>query len=360
MIRPDKWCSLLQDRVCRQPYLGGVVATWLYLQRGMFGQSVPALPRALWQRMFLAFWYLYCLLVTIYYTSNLTAIFTNPANPQLILTLQQLADSDYRIRDWIGSSRSWKTSGYELHPMWLAMAEYGIPISTFLSELNSDVKLYEKLDFFPVQDDAVAAMLVGSHALLDTVMYGQVVLRSRHQAAKWYMVREQLLPSYTSWYFPKHTPWKDKFDQGIQRLVEAGLCQHWLKGVEDSNSEPPRGVKGFANTITLIKSVTRRSVFIAVLYLELRCCTLLQMEVESLLGWDWKQRQQEQRTNMVFTLQHLQGVFYILILAWAASVAVFLLELLRHRCSHRQEPVTAAAAEAPLLSPPRTRHCCSC
>ncbi|XP_071544060.1 uncharacterized protein [Panulirus ornatus] len=62
------------------------------------------------------------------------------------------------------------------------------------------------------------------------------------------------------------------------------------------------------------------------------------VEMESLKEKDWKRQQQEssgQRTNMFLTLQHLQGIFYILILAWAASVAVFLLELLRHRCSRR-------------------------
>ncbi|XP_071526338.1 glutamate receptor ionotropic, delta-2-like [Panulirus ornatus] len=107
-FQPQVWAALtvtslvamglmiLMELVQREPFVGGVVATWLYLQRGMFSQSVPALPRALWQRMFLAVWYLYCLVVNIYYTSNLIAIFTSPANPQRIHTLQQLADSDYR------------------------------------------------------------------------------------------------------------------------------------------------------------------------------------------------------------------------------------------------------------------------
>ncbi|XP_071516607.1 ionotropic receptor 21a-like isoform X2 [Panulirus ornatus] len=212
---------MFMERVQRERFLGGVVAIWLYLQRGMFGQSVPALPRALWQRMFLAVWYLYCLLVSVYYTSNLIAIFTSPANPQRIHTLQQLADSGYR----------------------LVMVDDGASLPSVLRQSKDDVymRLYNKLDLLPQEDDTVAAMLAGTHALVHTTAYVITRLRGHYEA-----------------------------------------------------------------------------------------------EMESLKEKDWKRQQQESagQWTMFLTLQHLQGIFYILILAWAASVAAFLLELLKHRCSH--------------------------
>ncbi|XP_071517380.1 ionotropic receptor 21a-like [Panulirus ornatus] len=268
-FQPQVWAVLLatsllamghmtfMERVQRERFLGGcVVGTWLYLQRGMFGQGVPALPRALWQRMFLAVWYLYCLLVSIYYTSNLVAIFTSPANPQRIHTLQQLADSGYR----------------------LAMVDDGASLPSVLRRSRDDVymRLYTKLDLLPLEEEAAASMLAGTHALVHTTAYVITRLTGHYKVFNWYLVKEQFQQSYISWCFPKHTPWKYKFDQDLQRMVGGGLVQHWFK-----------------------------------------------VEMETLK--DWKRQQQEslgQPTNMFLTLQHLQGIFYILILAWAASVAV--------------------------------------
>ncbi|XP_071552924.1 glutamate receptor ionotropic, delta-2-like [Panulirus ornatus] len=261
-------CTALLERVCGQPFVGGGVSTWLYLQRGMFGQGVPTIPQAMWQRMFIGVWYLYCLLVSIYYTSNLIAIFTNPAYPQHIHTLQQLADSDYR----------------------LAKLDNGDLLLLTLRESRDDIyqKLERKLDVFPEDDDAVASMLDGTHAFVHGAINGYIRLGVRYKVFNFYEVGERMLPGYLSWYFPKYVPWKYKFDQGIQAVLEAGLFEHWLK-----------------------------------------------VEMDDLLGRRGDQHLMGEQTTMVLTLQHLQGLFYILILAWVASVAVFLLELLRPRCSHR-------------------------
>lgn len=47
-----------------------------------------------------------------------------------------------------------------------------------------------------------------------------------------YLLREQLYPGHLCWYFQKNTPWKYKFDEGIQRLVEAGLIVYWIKVIQ--------------------------------------------------------------------------------------------------------------------------------
>ncbi|KAG7174254.1 Ionotropic receptor 21a-like 7 [Homarus americanus] len=272
----------MQEQVQGQPFLGGVAATWLYLQRGMFSQGVSALPRALWQRMFLAAWYLYCLVVSAAYTCNFIAIFTSPAYPQRITTLQQLADSDYR----------------------LAMEDNGAYVMDVLSKAEYPVfqRLWAKVDFFQREEDLVAAMVAGSHAIVDVITPQSIILGGQYKISQdvrdtkylqlsnvynWYVVREKFQPGYLSWFFSKHTPWKHKFDRSIERLVESGVFKHWLK-----------------------------------------------VETENVLGRNWEQQQQGQgeQLNKALTLQDLQGVFYILLLGWVVGVALFLQELLRHYC----------------------------
>lgn len=68
----------------------------LELHRVLVCQGIPTLPQALWQRVFLAAWLFFCLVVTAAYTCNLVGIFTSPAYPRRLESLQQLADSHFR------------------------------------------------------------------------------------------------------------------------------------------------------------------------------------------------------------------------------------------------------------------------
>lgn len=73
-----------------------LVDMWLELHRGLVCQSVPALPRSLWERVFLALWLAICLVITAAYTGSLVASFTRPAFHQRLGSLYQLADSRFR------------------------------------------------------------------------------------------------------------------------------------------------------------------------------------------------------------------------------------------------------------------------
>ncbi|XP_066975394.1 ionotropic receptor 21a-like isoform X2 [Macrobrachium rosenbergii] len=44
-----------------------------------------------------------------------------------------------------------------------------------------------------------------------------------------YVLQDQLYPSYLTFRFPKHTPWKYKFDIGMQRLYDSGLIELWVR-----------------------------------------------------------------------------------------------------------------------------------
>ena len=49
------------------------------------------------------------------------------------------------------------------------------------------------------------------------------------------MLQDQLYPAHLCWYFRKHSPWKHKMDQGLARVVEAGLVRHWMQVRHERN-----------------------------------------------------------------------------------------------------------------------------
>ena len=73
-------------------------SVWLQLHGCLVNHSVPTLPRAQWQRLFLAVWLFCCLVITAAYTCNLVSIITSPAYPRRINTLEELEDSSFRYR----------------------------------------------------------------------------------------------------------------------------------------------------------------------------------------------------------------------------------------------------------------------
>ena len=74
----------------------GPMDTWLFVLRTLLGQGAHRYPRSARLRIFLATWFICCLVLTTAYTSNLVALLTSPAYPRRVHTLRQLAHSDFR------------------------------------------------------------------------------------------------------------------------------------------------------------------------------------------------------------------------------------------------------------------------
>ncbi|XP_047499547.1 ionotropic receptor 21a-like [Penaeus chinensis] len=291
---PSVWLSLavtfvlvlmvmsVQDSMQPEPFLGGVGSAWPYLLRAMFNNSIPRLPKAQWQRLFVGSWWLYCFIVTTAYTANLVAFLTIPVFPARIQTVKQLAESSYRV----------------------SMYDYGefVPGALRSSEDTHYKALGEKLDLFVNYGDSVRVMKERTHAYIESYSYNRILVfvdyevwgngYSSLEVKNSYMLREQLYPGHLCWYFQKNTAWKYKFDHGIRRLVESGLIAYWIK-----------------------------------------------LKTEDFLGRDFEKGQQlqdEERRNQALGLEHLQGVFFVLAMSWAAGVLVFAAESLRHRCLFRE------------------------
>ncbi|XP_068248214.1 glutamate receptor 1-like [Palaemon carinicauda] len=178
--------------------------------------SMSTIPK-LWRiRLFLFLWCVVSWILHICYTSNLIAVLTVPAFPKKIETMQELADSDYR----------------------LCVLDYGDPVPEALeiSDHPDLAKLGRKIDRVPLDytffwggiERCVYKVLNGTHAHLDFWSFIQIFYRILGHGSKTYRLKERLYPGYLVLLTYKHSPWKYKIDIELQRLTEAGLIKKWL------------------------------------------------------------------------------------------------------------------------------------
>ncbi|XP_063867358.1 uncharacterized protein LOC135104184 [Scylla paramamosain] len=248
--------------------------TWQNMPRALVAQSIPILPELLWQRVFTAVWLLGCLVATSAYTCNLVSIFTSITYPSRLRTLQELADSDYRV----------------------ALLNNGGFLAQLVLLTPGDMldQIRQKLDLFNNLNEALKAVKERRHAFIADETTTKLTIMQQMQDDEWYLVNERLYSGRLVWYFPKNTPWKQKFDQNIRRLNYFGLITHWFE------VEFAEWVKDNVNK---------------------------------------KVRRGDGREGPApsLTMRHLQGVFYILGVAWIVSGAVLLLELFtQYQCCHRE------------------------
>ncbi|XP_063872982.1 glutamate receptor ionotropic, NMDA 3A-like [Scylla paramamosain] len=266
---------LLKERLRKrlgvpQPSQGSATSFWLVLQGSLVGQSVPGLPKALWQRTFVAVWLISCLVVTAAYSSNLVGILTSPAYYRHLHTLQELVESDYR----------------------LALVDNGSYIAAHIKNNNESSlqSFQQRMDVFPTYKEAIAALEKGSHIMLQIRGYLSLELHKYLEDEYWYMLQQNVASGQQVWYFAKHTPWKHKFDEVIRQLSWFGFIEHWREVEEEA----------WKKTIKPTRKGGKR---------------------------------EDSSPAQSLTLSHLQGSFYILSIAWALSVLVFFLEISSHRYS---------------------------
>ncbi|XP_076057381.1 uncharacterized protein LOC143034919 isoform X3 [Oratosquilla oratoria] len=261
------WNGMLgMDRLQPEPFMRTFHATWANLACAMVSQSVPRLPKSLWQRVFVGAWLLYGFILVIAYTANLIAFLTIPVFPQRIETVEQLAKSDKRV----------------------SMCDYGefVPGALRSSKDPYYRAIGNRLDLFryPDYDTPTYLLRKGTHAFIESYLFNMILIFADYEVKDSYMLKEQVYPGHLCWYFKKNTPWKHKFDLGLRRLVEAGLVPRWIK----LKTEDFMG-----------RDFERRQILAA----------------------------KETRLTAL-TLEHLQGVFLIYLFINAFAVFVFFLEVL--------------------------------
>ncbi|XP_064115161.1 glutamate receptor ionotropic, kainate glr-3-like [Macrobrachium nipponense] len=175
-------------------------------------------------RLILAFWWVGGLILVVSYTSNLIAVLTVPAFPPKITTIEGLAESNFRV----------------------GMIDYGefVPEALATTQDQYLKVLGKRLDLVPnyassdvSYDQMLDLLFAGTHSITETYSYLRNLLKHNARAkGKTYLLREQIYPGALAFFAKKNTPWKGKFDVGIQRLVEAGLVNKWYNDIMDDNT----------------------------------------------------------------------------------------------------------------------------
>ncbi|XP_042224677.1 glutamate receptor ionotropic, delta-1-like isoform X2 [Homarus americanus] len=164
-----------------------------------------------WQRVWLGWWWLGCIILTTAYTCNLIAFLTVPVYTTRIETVAHLAASDLRV----------------------IMQDYGSFLPEALKE-SSDPHLYtlgHKLDLYPYEeayDPAIYGVLNRTHALTETYSYLMNLQIQYNVTQDTYLMKEQVYPGHMSWFMPKNTPYSAKVSALLTRLREAGVINKFF------------------------------------------------------------------------------------------------------------------------------------
>lgn len=109
-----------------------------------------------------------------------------------------------------------------------------------------------------------------------------------------HIAREDFFPGGFGWAFPKSSPYRMKFDQLFQRLIEAGLIDKWMSElIQLSASKKGDGI-GNANGV-----------------------------------------HQERNGPQAFTVYHLQGVFLLTVGGFGLATFIFIMETLVCKFSNK-------------------------
>ncbi|XP_068228133.1 uncharacterized protein [Palaemon carinicauda] len=218
-------------------------------------------------RIFMVFWWLGTLILGVSYTCNLIAVLTVPVFPPKISSIQGLAESSFRV----------------------SMVDYGEFVPEALATSNDEYlkALGDRMDLvYNYEDDEISyeelvrKVLGGYHAIIETYSYLRNLLAHDEEAnGRTYVLKEQIYQGALAFFLAKHTPWTGRLDQGLKRLVEAGLVNKWYTDIMSSSENAMNSTK-------------------------------------------------EASKEKALTIFNLQGPFILLALGFLASTVAFVLELL--------------------------------
>ncbi|XP_066989662.1 ionotropic receptor 21a-like [Macrobrachium rosenbergii] len=196
-----------------------LMANGMLIAQSLLSHPIPEHPENWRQRWFLCLWDMMAWLLNLCYTCNLIAFLTVPVYPTVIQTAQELADSRYR----------------------LCMLDYGEFVDEALHESTHVTlsALGRKLDMVPMRPDlehwgqegCVERVLANTHAHLETYYFVNILYHNMGHGASIYPLKEQIYVGNLAFLFRKYTPWKGKFNNGMRRLIEAGLVAKFYKDI---------------------------------------------------------------------------------------------------------------------------------
>ncbi|KAK8405662.1 hypothetical protein O3P69_001863 [Scylla paramamosain] len=250
-------------------------------------------------QMLVGWWWLFCLLLTASYRSSLIAHLSVPTTPPPIDTLKQLL------------SVPGATWGIE--------PGFGLGWDWFKLNQNPEVQaMFRTLQVMDMADQ-MPQVLKGRHAFFTWKYYIKTIVASRYTNLQGvtpiHMGLEEFVPGSTGWGVRKGLPFLPPMDRIHDRLVEAGLVNHWLDELFETAMKKARKEAAAAQ-----EEAERKG----------------EKVDTSLLSDD----ESGKREQLVLTLNHLQGAFYLLLL----GVGVASLLLVGENVLARSFPSQSAAS----------------
>ncbi|XP_042858200.1 uncharacterized protein LOC122244381, partial [Penaeus japonicus] len=162
-------------------------------------------------RVFCALWWFFCILTTTLYRGGLIARLTVPEMSQTLNTLEQLASSDLQ---------------------WGMLDTYGSGYQLFrASKVPVYQNLFKSMEYDGMEN-SMEKVLKGNYAFISWKTYFRNLIArdytERNGETQVHIAREDFFPGGFGWAFPKSSPYRMKFDQLFQRLIEAGLIDKWM------------------------------------------------------------------------------------------------------------------------------------
>ena len=114
-----------------------------------------------------------------------------------------------------------------------------VPQALLLSSDKNFRKLGEKLDMVPSvadleylgEEGCSELVMKGTHTHIETFSYLKSFYTGIGISDKIYYMKELIYEGNLVFYYQKNTPWKNKFDKIVRRLVENGFVRKWYKDI---------------------------------------------------------------------------------------------------------------------------------
>ncbi|KAF7989916.1 hypothetical protein HCN44_008590 [Aphidius gifuensis] len=193
----------------------------------LFQVPLPKLPTFWAFRVFIGWWWLYTILVTVSYRASLTAALANPVGRMTIDTLSQLAKSAITVGGWDEDTRE-----------------------LFLASSDDDLqKIGEKFELTTNEEDSIARVAAGKFGYYENIYFLQVARAKRQvleserkkQAIKQnqrlvvdnelHIMQECVISMPISIGMDRNSPLRPQVDNIIKNIIETGLVEKWLSDV---------------------------------------------------------------------------------------------------------------------------------
>ncbi|XP_069188819.1 glutamate receptor-like [Procambarus clarkii] len=272
----------------RQTVSGGrrvSLLTSLLYEYGALLQNLPSDPSvSVSGRMVVGWWLVFCLIITTGFSSSLMAHLTVQGRTRPLDSYEDLVNQPA----WKWGTEKWMLSE--------SVVDY------FEKNSNPAVnKVYHKMEVGQV-DEALKKVLAGGFSFISYKNYVTVIVKIRFTDARGdtSLYISKALPMFLDfgWCVRRGAPFYKRFQHLMTHLEDAGIISYWLEDVIAKRVREER--KALANT-TLLGNVI-----------------------------------QDEGKQVVLSLNHLQGAFYVLLVGSGAALLLLLGENLAHSCSSPQ------------------------